>query len=114
MLTIKKKKKKFWVDKLGFTIKLEKNMGPIKWLEVSPTADASTNFVLYDKKAMLTQNPNANVSHPSIILSTDNIESKYEEMKSSGIEVGPLNVMPYGKMFSFKDMDNNTFLLRED
>ncbi len=35
-------------------------------------------------------------------------------MKENGVEVGELQVMPYGKMFSFKDQDGNAYLLRED
>lgn len=35
-------------------------------------------------------------------------------MKENGVEVDELQVMPYGKMFSFKDQDGNSYLLRED
>lgn len=63
---------------------------------------------------MMTQNPKANVSHPSVILSTNDIENTYNQIKANGVEVGPLMKMPYGKMFSFKDQDGNEYLLRED
>ena len=63
---------------------------------------------------MKAQNPDANVAHPNIILSTDDIESTYNEMKSKGIQVEDLMIMPYGKMFKFKDQDNNEYLVRED
>ncbi len=107
--------KKFWCDKLNFVVKFEKAMGPtMKWLEVGPSEDEFTTFVLYNKDLMLSQNKDANVEHPSIILSTDNIEKSYNEMKEKGVEVGKLMQMPYGSMFSFKDNDNNEYLLRED
>ena len=32
------------------------------------------------------------------------IEKAYNQMKENGVEVGELQVMPYGKMFSFKDL----------
>ena len=35
-------------------------------------------------------------------------------MINNSVEVGELIAMPYGKMFSFKDLDNNDYLLRED
>jgi lactoylglutathione lyase len=35
-------------------------------------------------------------------------------MRENGVEVGELMIMPYGKMFSFKDQDNNEYMLRED
>lgn len=106
--------KKFWTEKLNFVVKFEQSMGPMTWLEVSPSESEFTTFVLYDKKMMLAQDPSTNVNHPSILLSTTDIEKSYNEMKENGVEVGELMIMPYGKMFSFKDQDNNEYLLRED
>ncbi|MBO3443921.1 VOC family protein [Clostridium sp. CCUG 7971] len=106
--------KKFWTEKLNFVVKFEQSMGPMTWLEVGPSESEFTTFVLYDKKMMLAQNPSTNVNHPSILLSTTNIEKSYNEMKKNEVEVGELMIMPYGKMFSFKDQDNNEYLLRED
>jgi len=107
--------KKFWTEKLNFVVKFEQAMGPaMKWLEVGPSVDEFTTFILYDKNLMMAQNPTTNVAHPSILLSTTDIESAYEEMKAKDVEVGELMKMPYGKMFSFKDQDGNEYLLRED
>lgn len=107
--------RKFWVNKLNFVVKFEQQMGPtMKWLEVAPSENSQTTFVLYDKNMMKAQNPTVNVEHPSIILSTNDIENTYNEMKKNSVEVGELQTMPYGKMFSFKDLDNNNYLVRED
>lgn len=107
--------KKFWTEKLNFVVKFEQAMGPnMKWLEVGPSESEFTTFVLYDKNLMLAQNPSTNVLHPSILLSTTDIENSYAQMKANGVEVGDLMSMPYGKMFSFKDQDGNEYLLRED
>lgn len=107
--------KEFWTKKMKFVVKLEQPMGPnMKWLEVGPSEEEFTSFVLYERELMLTQNPDANVDHPNIILSTDNIEGTYEKMKSNGVNVGELMIMPYGKMFNFKDQDGNEYLVRED
>jgi lactoylglutathione lyase len=90
-------------------------MGPnMKWVEVGPSENEFTTFVLYDKNLMKAQNKEANVLHPSIILSTSDIDSAYNEIKANGVEVGELMKMPYGSMFSFKDQDGNEYLLRED
>ncbi len=90
-------------------------MGPnMKWLEVAPTKDSLTTFVLYEKSLMLLQNKDANVSHPNIILSTNNIDETHEDMKNKGIQVDAIMKMPYGSMFKFKDNDNNEYLIRED
>ncbi|WP_303006632.1 VOC family protein [Romboutsia ilealis] len=107
--------KEFWIEKLDFVIKLERPMGPnMTWLEVGPSECEFTTFILYDKKMMLDQKPSANVEHPNVILSTDNIEESYNELKEKGVEVSEIMTMPYGKMFSFKDQDGNDYLLRED
>lgn len=107
--------KRFWTEKLNFVIKLEQPMGPnMTWLEVGPNECEFTTFVLYDKQMMLSQNPSANVKHPNIILSTENIEETYNELKLKEVSVGELMIMPYGKMFSFKDQDGNDYLVRED
>lgn len=100
---------------LQFVVKFEQQMGPnAKWIEVGPSANEFTTFVLYDKNLMMAQNPSTNVAHPSILLSTTDIDGTYNEMKEKGVEVGELMKMPYGKMFTFKDQDGNQFMLRED
>ncbi|MFR6018366.1 MAG: VOC family protein [Paraclostridium sordellii] len=107
--------KRFWIEKMNFIVKLEQSMGPkMKWLEVGPSEDEFTTFIIYEKNIMKAQNPDANLGHPNVILSTDDIESTYNEMKSKDIQVEDLMIMPYGKMFKFKDQDNNEYLVRED
>lgn len=107
--------KEFFTEKLGFVTAFEKEMAPgMKWIEVSPSKEEFTTFVLYDKNMMMKQNPNMSVNHPSIILSTQDIKTTYEEFKEKDVKVGELQIMPYGKMFSFLDMDGNNYLVRED
>lgn len=107
--------KRFWIEKMNFIVKLEQPMGPkMKWLEVGPSEDEFTTFIIYEKNIMKAQNPDANLGHPNVILSTDDIESTYNEMKSKDIQVEDLMIMPYGKLFKFKDQDNNEYLVRED
>lgn len=106
--------KDFWINKVGFVLKLEQPMGPeMSWIEVGPSEDEFTTLVLYSKSAMEQQNPSA-ISHPSLLFSTTDIESAYEKMQANGVEVDQLQKMPYGSMFSFKDQDGNSYLLRED
>ncbi|RDC48756.1 VOC family protein [Acinetobacter sp. RIT592] len=107
--------KEFWTKKINFIVKLEQPMGPnMKWLEVGPNKEEFTSFVIYEKQLMLNQNPEANVSHPNIILSTEDIETTYAELKANGVELGELIIKPYGKMFNFRDQDGNNYLVRED
>lgn len=107
--------KKFWVEKLNFVVKFEQQMGPaMKWLEVGPSENEFTTFVLYDKNMMAAQNPKINLGHPSIILSTNDIDKTYDELKETNVEVGELMKMPYGSMFKFNDQDGNEYLIRQD
>ncbi|GAA0116760.1 VOC family protein [Clostridium senegalense] len=105
----------FWTKKLNFVVKFEKQMGPnMKWVEVGPSENEFTTFVLYDKNLMQSQNKEASISHPSIILSTNDIEKTHNEMKENNVQVEEIMKMPYGSMFSFKDQDGNNYLVRED
>ena len=106
--------KDFWLNKMGFVLKLEQPMGPnATWLEVGPSEDEFTTLVLYSKSAMEQHQP-SKVAHPSILFSTTDIESAYQKMKDNGVEVEDMLRMPFGTMFSFKDQDGNNYLLRED
>ena len=105
----------FWTKKMKFVVKLEQPMGPnMTWLEVGPSEEAFTTFIIYEKNLMSAQNPQANVLHPNVILSTNDIEETYNEIKSNDIETTEIMKMPYGSMFKFKDQDGNDYLVRED
>ena len=107
--------KVFWTEKINFVIKEERPMSyDMTWIEVGPNECEFTTFILYEKNVMLAQNPFANVSHPNIVLSTNNIQESYKDIKEKGVEVSELMIRPYGKMFTFKDQDGNEYLLRED
>ncbi|MCM3654836.1 VOC family protein [Metabacillus litoralis] len=106
--------KDFWLNKVGFVLKLEQPMGPdFSWVEVGPSEDEFTTLVLYAREAMEQHDP-SKIAHPSILFSTTDIESAYEKLKQSAVEVGEMLRMPFGSMFSFKDQDGNDYLLRED
>lgn len=105
----------FWTKKANFVVKLEQPMGPtMKWVEVGPSEDAFTTFVLYEKKMMQLQNPATNLGHPSILLSSKDVHKTYEQFKEAGITVGEMMSMPYGTMFTFQDQDGNSYMVRED
>lgn len=106
--------KDFWLNKVGFVLKLEQPMGPnLSWIEVGPSHDEFTTLVLYSKSVMQQQKPSA-VAHPSILFSTTDIEKAYDELKHNRVEVGKMMKMPYGTMFTFKDQDGNEYIIRED
>lgn len=106
--------KAFWLEKMGFKVVLENEMGPgFTWLEVG-NEEANTSLVLYNKEMMKQQNPSVSVECPSLLFSTTDIDSEYDRMKEAGVKVDELMKMPYGSMFTFYDQDGNNFILRED
>ena len=107
--------KKFWTKKIGFIIIDEHNLGPnSKWIEVGPRGEDVTSFVLYDKHQVSAKNPTIDLSHPSLLLKASNIERTYLDLKENGVVVGEFMDMPSGKMFTFKDPDGNSYIMRED
>lgn len=106
--------KAFWLEKLGFVLKLEQPMGSnATWIEVGPNEHEFTTLILYSKSLMENQQP-SKVAHPSVLFSTTDIEAAYEDMKQKGVKVEELLKMPYGSMFVFYDQDGNEYMLRED
>ena len=63
---------------------------------------------------MKEQNPSANVDYKKVILSTEDLKNAHTQMKVNGVEVTDIVTMPYAKLFTFKNQDNNEYLLRED
>ncbi len=105
--------KKFWIDRVGFVLSFEQQMGPnMKWVEVSPKGQNMTSLVLYSKEAMLQQSPSM-VAHPSVIFATDDVEATWKDLKTKGVDVAEIQSLPYGKMFNFKDNDGNLYLVRK-
>ncbi|WP_409250722.1 VOC family protein [Bacillus sp. SCS-153A] len=106
--------KDFWLNKMDFVLKIDQPMGPnASWIEVAPGENETLTFVLYSRAAMEKQNP-SKVAHPSVILSTTDIESAHEKMKQNGVKVDDIMNLPFGNMFTFYDQDGNEYLLRED
>ena len=105
---------RFWTEQCHFVKRADHRMGPVRWLEVAPSDASPTSFVLYDKALMQQQNATVCVGHPSVILSTDNAERTYEQMKADDVAVGSLQQMPYGTMFTFQDPEGNSSLVRQE
>jgi lactoylglutathione lyase len=104
--------KKFWLDEIGFVVALERPMGPgMTWLEVGPKGDGLTTLVLYPKQVMLKQRP-AMVAHPSIIFASPEIEALYRRITAAGVDADPVQTLPFGKMFTFRDQDGNPYMVR--
>lgn len=106
--------KKFWTEKLNFVTKIDATEGPLRWIEIALKESEWVTIVLYDKNLMKAQYPDANTDYKTVILSTEYLDNAYIEMKAKGVEVTDIVTMPYARLFTFKDQDNNEYLLRED
>ncbi len=70
-------------------------MGPnATSIEVGPSAEEFTTLVLYSKSLIEQQQP-SKVAHPSILFSTTDVDSAYEEVKQNGVKVGDMLRMPF-------------------
>lgn len=104
--------KRFWLEKIGFVVALEQPMGPgMTWLEVGPKGEGLTTLVLYPKQAMLQQNPSM-VAHPSVIFASPDIDAFHARITAAGVAADPIQTLPFGKMFSFRDQDGNRYMVR--
>ncbi len=103
------KAKTFWLEKVGFELRREEQMGPdAHWLEVAPVG-AESALVIYPKKMM----KNWAELNPSIVFDCEDIENVVAKMKNNGVEFeGELQKMQWGTFVRFKDEDGHSFLLK--
>lgn len=100
MLPVKNRlKSRDFYNKLGLTTLMEtRDVHGDPWIQVG-FADQPTSLSL--------------AGFHGIICSTDNIEKEVEELQLRGIDVGEIDVTPYGKFAWLKDPDGNGICLRE-
>ena len=100
----------FWVEKVGFELRVELDMGPnAKWIEVGP-AGAESNLVIYPKTMM----KDWSERKPSIVFECDDIHGTFRDMAARGVEFSQEPTeMPWGPFAIFNDEDGNWYGLRE-
>lgn len=104
---------KFWTEKVGFVVVAEQEEAGLRWIEIAPTKEAQTSFVLHNKEIIAKMQPELNLGTPSIMFYADKIEEMYQDFQAKGIKVGDLVMMPMGRVFNFADPENNYFALVE-
>lgn len=104
--------KKFWTEKLGFTVVSDINNG-MRIITIAPKDEMQTSIVLHDKKKIEEMSPELNLSTPSLMFYAQNLEELYEDFKAKGITVGEFMNMPFGKVFNFADDEENYFAVME-
>lgn len=98
----------FWVEKIGFVKRTEESEG-LRFIEIAPTMEAETAFVLHHYDTIKEMSPELNLGTPSVLLQTDDIQSLYERLKRQDVTVGEMMKMPNGTVFNFADPENHYF-----
>ncbi|MFF2178731.1 VOC family protein [Lysinibacillus sp. NPDC058147] len=104
---------KFWTEKVGFVVVADQEEDGVRWIEIAPTKEAQTTFVLHNKEIIAKMQPELNLGTPSIMFYADHIENLYQDFQAKGVKVGDLVMMPMGRVFNFADHENNYFALVE-
>lgn len=105
---------KFWTEKAGFIVVSEEDNGQgMRWMEIAPSKEAETSIVLHNKELIAKMEPELNLSTPSIMFFSDNLDQLYKTFSDKGITVGDMVTMPAGKVFNFADNENNYFAVIE-
>ena len=104
--------KKFWTEKLGFTVVSDINNG-MRIITIVPNENAQTSIVLHDKKKIAEMSPELNLTTPSLMFYAENLDELYRDYQTKGITVGEFMDMPFGKVFNFADDEENYFAVME-
>lgn len=104
---------KFWTEKIGFVVIQDEENHGMRIIEIAPSKDVQTSFILHNKALIAKMQPELNLGTPSIMFYATNVEKLYEEFKEKDITVGDLVTIPTGKLFNFADTENNYFALIE-
>lgn len=104
--------KKFWTEKLGFTVVSDSNNG-MRIITIVPNENAQTSIVLHDKKKIAEMSPELNLTTPSLMFYAENLDELYRDYQTKGITVGEFMDMPFGKVFNFADDEENYFAVME-
>lgn len=104
---------KFWTEKAGFTLVAEETSGPVRWIEIAPTKDTQTSIVLHNKELIAKMQPELNLSTPSMLFFSEELDRLYQDLSDKGVKVGELVTMPTGRVFNFADNEGNYFAVLE-
>lgn len=101
---------KFYVDKLGWELRRDDSMGPIRWVEVAP-AGAQTTVVLADRNYPLFSEEKVG-RYTELQIFTDDIKGLHQKLAKAGVEFPtPPEDQPWGWHSVFADPDGNEYFL---
>jgi catechol 2,3-dioxygenase-like lactoylglutathione lyase family enzyme len=113
----------FYVDKLGFEVRMDVTMGTFRWLTVGPKAQPQLQMVLMPvgespmMDAEAVKDLRTLLEKGAIgcgVLETDDCKATYEELRKKGVEFkGAPEQRPYGLEALLKDNSGNWFSVVE-
>ncbi len=116
--------KRFYTEKLGFELRMDAQLGPIRWLTVSPKGQPDLQLVLMDVRTceqmvdaesarMLRQLVEKGALGASVFQTAD-VRKTYEELKARGVPFRqPPTERPYGIEAIMGDDSGNWFSLTQ-
>lgn len=94
----------FYVDVLGFDVVVDRQMGPMRWLQVAPKG-AQTAFTLAAGQEFTPG------SAQGIILESTDLDGDCSALGSAGVTVDGPTDLPWGRQAVVSDPDGNGFVL---
>ncbi|GAB3920105.1 VOC family protein [Mucilaginibacter myungsuensis] len=94
--------------KVGFELRVESAIGPNQtWIQLGiPGAKTSVTLVNWFPQMQAG-------SLRGLVIDVDDIEASVEAIKAKGVDVGPIEKMPWGKFAKIIDPDGNELSLHE-
>jgi catechol 2,3-dioxygenase-like lactoylglutathione lyase family enzyme len=113
----------FYVNKLGFEVRMDQSMGDFRWLTVSPKGQPDLQIILMKlaphghmdaESAATLRNLIWKGVTAAGVFETGDIQKTYQELTERGVEfVSPPQQKFYGAEAVFKDTTGNWFSLME-
>lgn len=105
----------FWTNVLGFVVKGEDELPEgFKAVEIAPSEDVETSFVLFDKAFIRKYSPEVSLETPSLMFKADHFDDLYASLKEQGLTGHDIVDMPEGRVFNFHDTQGNYFAIMEN
>ena len=109
--------RRFYVDRLGFVVSEDNQLGDYRWLLVRPpdTHDVAINLELPQTDEQRALVGRQGGGQPLFGLATDDCRPDYEALKTRGVVFdGEPKTMPYGTGVMLHDLYGNKLYLNED
>lgn len=100
--------KSFYTEVLSFTVIRDNPFeNEQRWIELAPNGSTTTITLV----TWFPHMPPGSIH--GLVLDTDNIVEDRETLKARGVDVSPVETVPWGQFVIFKDPDGNGWVLQQ-